>query len=433
MMTRSFTLLVVLAAMSLCVIALVGVQASSFRQAAAARETVAAIRASWAARAGLEAALAALESASESGSSVSPLALFDDLARDSEGWVEGASWLILHETPAGLVPGPADAHAKINVNLMSRNDLLMLDGMTEDMADSILDWIDADDSPRSLGAESGYYSQLPSPIEPRNGPVQSLFELELVAGVLPDLVRGEDWNLNAILDPNEDDGDASWPPDNADGILDAGWSEFATAASREPALASTGEPKLDLKRATAEQLLGRVPTLSRNQTIVILDYAARGNNRIDDLLGVALSTIAQQGAGLPTNVGELRRDQLADLLDQCTFHDVGSAPVPGRVNINTVTRETLDRMSSISAGLADSLILARDSQPAGFASITELSRIPALTPNRLRQLARLINVETGALVLCSRGRDAATGIEVQITATIDRTGIPVAISEAIVQ
>ena len=37
----------------------------------------------------------------------------------------------------------------------------------------------------------------------------------------PEFVRGEDWNLNGRLDPNEDDGDISYPPDNSDGKLDA--------------------------------------------------------------------------------------------------------------------------------------------------------------------------------------------------------------------
>ena len=35
-----------------------------------------------------------------------------------------------------------------------------LPGMTEDVADAILDWLDTDDEPRELGAEIEYYSGL---------------------------------------------------------------------------------------------------------------------------------------------------------------------------------------------------------------------------------------------------------------------------------
>ena len=44
----------------------------------------------------------------------------------------------------------------------------------------------------------------------------------MVRGVSSDLFAGEDANQNGLLDPEEDDGDNSYPPDNRDGILDAG-------------------------------------------------------------------------------------------------------------------------------------------------------------------------------------------------------------------
>ena len=111
--------------------------------------------------------------------------------------------------------------------------LLMIPGMTYELADAILDFIDADDTPRTNGCESEYYSSLSPSYPAKNSPLESLDELLLVRGVTSELLFGEDFNRNGLLDPNENDGDASWPPDNADGALQLGWSAYLTVFGRE--------------------------------------------------------------------------------------------------------------------------------------------------------------------------------------------------------
>ncbi|QDV43527.1 General secretion pathway protein K [Stieleria neptunia] len=81
--------------------------------------------------------------------------------------------------------------------------LLALPGMTEEIADSIMDWLDADDEVRPYGAELEYYSGLPTPYEPTNGPINSVEELLLVSGMTPTLLFGADTNRNGVLDPDE--------------------------------------------------------------------------------------------------------------------------------------------------------------------------------------------------------------------------------------
>lgn len=66
--------------------------------------------------------------------------------------------------------GLEDEAARINVNALldmekkksgsGRTLLLTLPGMTEEIADAILDWIDEDDEPRQFGAEIDYYASL---------------------------------------------------------------------------------------------------------------------------------------------------------------------------------------------------------------------------------------------------------------------------------
>jgi hypothetical protein len=67
----------------------------------------------------------------------------------------------------------------------------------------------------------------------------------------PDILYGEDANLNGILDPNENDGDALPPSDNMDGRLDPGLLEYLTIYSAEPPNDTNGNPRVDVTATTA--------------------------------------------------------------------------------------------------------------------------------------------------------------------------------------
>jgi len=118
--------------------------------------------------------------------------------------------------------------------------------MTEDILNATLDWLDTDDDRRPGGAETSDYQSLTVPYECKNGPMEDINELLKVQGVLPEYFYGEDTNNNGRLDANENDGDASYPPDNADGVLDLGWKEYLTATSRERNTNPDGDPKINL-------------------------------------------------------------------------------------------------------------------------------------------------------------------------------------------
>lgn len=49
--------------------------------------------------------------------------------------------------------------------------------------DALADWLDADDTSRSGGAEAGYYSRLAVPYSPKNGRLDTMGELALVKGM----------------------------------------------------------------------------------------------------------------------------------------------------------------------------------------------------------------------------------------------------------
>ena len=84
-----------------------------------------------------------------------------------------------------------------------REMLMALPGMTVDIADAIMDWIDDDDETREFGAEFDYYQSLGSPYEPNNGPFNTVEEILLVRGVTPEMLFGADINRNGMIDQHE--------------------------------------------------------------------------------------------------------------------------------------------------------------------------------------------------------------------------------------
>lgn len=430
---RGFAIVVVLLAVAIAAAVLMALQSSAYRQAAAGREAVARVRAKWAARAGLEATIARFEHEIESGEPVTAFDTIDALGEVASGTVEGARWSIQSSDGGRIVESPDDPHAKVNINRMTVDDMLQLEGMTEDVAAAIVDWRDTDEAVTELGAERGAYAQQESSRLPRNGFIKSLHELELVLGVDAELLRGEDWNLNGRLDPNEDDGEASWPADNADGDLDAGWSAIITADSVDEGLAANGTERIKLREASKQELAAVVEELSPLQVDAILAYSARAGIALTDFIGTPLPTLAlasgQFNQSEVAAMAALTRDQVQQLIDGATLYDPSDGPIPGRININMVREEVLDYVEPFrqNPSLIDRLMAARNARAQGFVKLMDLQEY--LGPQQLVQLARYIDVQSNAYIVVSRGRDLGSGLEVELRAVIDRSALPVVVTE----
>ncbi|MBX3403687.1 MAG: general secretion pathway protein GspK [Phycisphaeraceae bacterium] len=432
---RAVTTFIVLWTIAVSAVILAALQSAAWRGAAAGREAVARSRAKWAARAGVEAQIAALTFSTINPDPNSAFAVRDELARAASGSLGGATFTVAHDTRTGRVEGAADAHAKLNINILSRDSMLLLPYMDETIADSILDWIDGDDEPNDLGAELGQYLSLKHGYMPRNAPLRSLGELELVLGVRPEYVRGEDWNQNNLLDPNEDDGNLTWPPDNPDGKLDGEWSRLLTAVSEDGGLAASGLARLDLTLAEVEEIQKRLQ-VDAQQAQAIAD-AALTVTSMADFIRTPLRDLVPQGATLlsgrrTSTLQNLTNDQLALLLDETTLGD----PIPprsGKLNINTCDDEVIEYLAEISPGVADALILERNARAGGFSNLIDLLNVPAITNEVLASLYDLIDVRSNVYVVTSRGRDEGTGVEVEIVATIDRSTLPIVVREIVIR
>ena len=429
----AFATFLVLWVIVIAAVLLVGIESAAFQQAAGGREALARVRSTWAARAGVEATLARLEHNTQNPDTADAFLVIDDMADAARGTLAGgagAEYLVAYSSLTGDVLGPADAAAKNNINQMTSAEMMLLVYMTEDVADAVLDWVDADDDMNPLGAEIGQYQSLPFPYIPRNAPMRSLAELELVLGVQPEFVRGEDWNLNGLLDASEDDGDDSFPPDNRDGKLDAEWSGLITTQSREPMIGASGEELLDLTATDASTLAKRTG-LDTTQAEVVINYAALAESgTLADFLRTDLNRLRDPTTNQPMNARAraLTREQLAALLSETSF----GPPVPGtpgKLNINSCEVEPLECLLQSDSTLADAIIGERAARSFGFASVADLLDVPGMTRNRLAQLYPLLTTRSSVYIATVRGRDNATGLETEIVATLDRSTLPVSIRE----
>jgi hypothetical protein len=170
----------------------------------------------------------------------------------------------IHEkTTSKLRFGLNNESGKLNLNALTklekdnylteeqtRNFLMFLPNMNEGLADSILDWIDSDSTVRPVGAEEESYTE----ILPKNAALESLDELLNIPTITPQMLYGEDTNRNGILDDNENDGALTLPADNADGVLDQGWSQYLTLVAKEKNLRADDTARINLNDSSLTTL-----------------------------------------------------------------------------------------------------------------------------------------------------------------------------------
>ena len=142
--------------------------------------------------------------------------------------------------------------------------LLALPSMTSETADCILDWLDDDDEPRAYGAELEYYTTLPSPYEPTNGPINSVEELLLVRGVTPSLMFGLDVNRNGVIDAAEQQSGSA----DINALSSLGWAAYITVHGLESNRRRDGSARIHLNQADLEVLYEEVAGAIENE-----DYA----------------------------------------------------------------------------------------------------------------------------------------------------------------
>ncbi|TWU43183.1 General secretion pathway protein K [Novipirellula aureliae] len=256
--------------------------------------------------------------------------------------------------------------------------LMSLPGMSLEIADAILDWLDEDDEPRMYGAELESYTSLPTPYSPTNGPLLSVEELLLVRGITPALLFGADANRNGVLDADEQAhyGVGIETP----GVL--GWAAFLTVSGAEGNKTRDGLARVNVNQDDMELLYeelleaigdetyasyivayrigGTAPNAEASgeapegadggvwsiEMMDQVDLTGEASNPINQVLDLVGSTVTLgNGDNARTYASPFLEDPVSMALYLPVLMDViatqDSETIPGRINLNECPAELL--------------------------------------------------------------------------------------------
>ncbi len=265
--------------------------------------------------------------------------------------------------------GLVDEGAKLHLNTATAAMLAKLPRMTAELAAAVGDWRDADSDPSENGAEDEIYGRLNPPYRCKNAPFESIEELRLVYGFTQDILYDEDANLNAVLDRNEDDEDATLPNDNRDGVLNRGVLAYLTIHSKQSNMKTNGQMKVNvgtvdpnglrtlmtdagISSQTMGQVLARFPA----------DNGQGGQNGGQNQNGQnagGTSTTNNSVLQFYTRSG-LRAEDFALIEADLTVST--NSVIEGLVNVNTATATVLACLPGLDAEKAGALVAARTGQ-----------------------------------------------------------------------
>jgi len=274
------------------------------------------------------------------------VAALDEAAWEGVPVGNGFFWVLRpnRSDEGGYDFGLVDEASKVNLNSASSEILLKLPGMTSELAAAMIDWRDEGDEVSPGGAENEYYLLLSDPYYCKNAPFESVEELVLVRGASRDLLFGEDTNRNGALDPNENDGGESEPPDNRDGRLDPGFYSDVTVYSSEPNVSADGKERVNVNRAGAPDLAELLRKAVPGDRFFAVMDRVRGGRPFRNVLDFYFKT------GL--KIEEFK--QIADRLT--TSRQERSV---GLLNINTTPRRVLLYLPGLDESDVDAILSKR--------------------------------------------------------------------------
>ena len=351
------------------------------------------VRCKWACRAGLEMATALLNDDELEGGGDSLYDMWNIGASDSNS-VSLDGCVVAIEV--------IDESSKLNINTVTKEQLIWIPDMTEEIADSIIDWRDSDDEPSLSGAESGYYINLPFGYEARNGNFKTVRELLLVKDITPGLFYG---------DPRLDERVTEY---------NLGWINYFTCYSYDLNKDSEGNDRVNVNSASESDLTSKLGISQSHASWIVQN---RQFDSIADLVTANSPSQPQGGSG--NDAQPLDLNTYYDIVDKVTVTD--DDMVPGRVNINTASRDVLTALLEGEENVAYDIISYRQSLEGGLESIGDLKNIPSVTVDLAAKFIDSITTRSSVYMVNSTATANATGISRKLEAVVDRDKSPVEI------
>lgn len=382
--------------------------------------------------------------------------------------------------------GITDECARLDLNLVTEPQLRRLlnnviPQTTENavdinvLVDSLLDWREAGNTARPNGAKDAYYSALFPPYQAKKAPFSTIEELLLVRGFTGWVVFGEDYNQNGLLDPNEDDGNESFPFDDADSELFPGLARYFTIWSQEANVSADGRPRIFLNQQDLEKLQEDLEEEMDSDIVsYIMNVRSSGAtfnsvmnllpappppepDESDDQTGVPVQPDDGDPTSQPSDeIDEITPEELADQIAnlQASENLVAAAPsyanltdeeppgtiedlpqildrltvqpapfFQGRINVSTAPRPVLSGLMELSGDEIDAIVEARkDLSSADRSSPAWLLSNGVLDENRFRQILDKITTKSSKYRIESLGYADHHGVVERIMVILEMRG-----------
>lgn len=248
--------------------------------------------------------------------------------------------------------GLVDEASKLHVNLADASALGRLPNVTSEIAQAIHGWRTAG----VAGAGEDYYERLNPPYSEKDERIENLSELLFVKGIDGHVLYGDDVNRNFRLEPGEDDGETTYPPDDADGEIDPGLIDHLTVYSYDVNRTNTFKNRVNVNRASVEELSNALAgRIGDDKVVRIVQYRNQTQYAtIADLMNV------------PT-VTEADFRKVADLVT------VTDSPIlQGLVNVNTASRAVLATLPGLEEKDVDEVVKFREGKETGLGDVSWL-------------------------------------------------------------
>ena len=291
----------------------------------------------------------------------------------------------LHDLRYGLT----DEAGKLNLNTAQTTNLVHLPYLTPALTDALRDFVGRASS-RTEASEQSFVDGVGRSRLVRNASLNTLDELLLVRGFTPALLYGEDANMNWRLDPNEQDGDERFPPDNGDSRLDLGLRQYLTVVSSDPNQDDDGVPRTVLQ--SRQRLPGvELPAALTNFIAVLRTNRVRLAHPAE-LLEKTLKVKDGRGRAVEVSSG-VGKAELPLVLD--LFTCTSDTKMDGLINVNTASLRVLQTVPGIDEPLAEAILSTRRSiSPEHRRSIAWLYQEGVVDAARFKQLAPFLTARS---------------------------------------
>jgi len=363
------------------------------------------IRCKWASRAGVETVIGLLAE--------------DDRASDSFNDVWANSPADMNSVALdGCVFSAevVDEASKLNINTATKEQLLWIPDMTEEIADSILDWRDGDDDIRQGGAEAGYYFNMPYGYMIRNGQFKTIRELLLVKDVTEGLLYGSSGD-EYVSEYNK------------------GWIGYLTCYSYCENTDADGNARVNINKAN-EKKLSQDLSIKRPQAKWIIEN--RSYQTIADLIakqgqggggggGNQQSSQNQNQRGGGNSQQQKKQQQQSKPLDLNTLYTIAdkitvtdAKTIAGLVNVNTASLTVLTALFEGDEQLALDVISYREGLESGIESVAQLYEVKSLTTDKAKKYIDKVTTRSNIYFVRSTGNSELTQAVCKVEAVVDR-------------